>query len=67
MLTGEPASLQAARAGAQVDGDLAALVEVAAYSLGRPAQLPDVEAQGLTGEIAAHALSARAGGPAGVG
>ncbi len=60
VLTGEPASLQAARAGAVADGDLAALIEVAAYSLGRPAQLPDVEAQGLTGEIAAHALSARA-------
>jgi tetratricopeptide (TPR) repeat protein len=60
VLTGEVSSLDAARAGAIADGDLAALVEVAAYSLGRPAALPDVQALGLTGEIAAHVLSARA-------
>jgi tetratricopeptide (TPR) repeat protein len=60
VLTGEPASLELARSGA--DGDLDALVAVAAYSLGRgPAQLlPDPDAAGLTGEVAAHVLAARA-------
>lgn len=77
VLTGEESSLDAARAavsealsaGKPQDGadaasgaaDLAALVEVAAYSLGRPAQLPDdADLAELTGEIAAHVLSARA-------
>lgn len=58
VLTGEPTSLALARDGAT--GDLAALVAVAAYSLGQAtaAELPD--AQGLDGEIAAHVLAARA-------
>jgi len=58
VLTGEPASLQQAGDGAT--GDLAALVAVAAYSLGqRPASdLPDPD--GVTGEVAAHVLAARA-------
>jgi tetratricopeptide (TPR) repeat protein len=58
VLTGEAASLELARAGAT--GDLAALVAVAAYCLGRAdaADLP--EPGGLDGEVAAHVLAARA-------
>jgi tetratricopeptide (TPR) repeat protein len=58
VLTGEPGSLETARTGAT--GDHAALVAVAAYSLGRgsAAELPD--AAGLDGEVAAHVLAARA-------
>jgi tetratricopeptide (TPR) repeat protein len=60
VLTGEPSSLATARAAAATvaDTDLAALVEIAAFSLGLPAELPD--AGQLTGELAAHALAARA-------
>lgn len=56
VLTGEPASLAAARAGAA--GDLAALVEVAAFALGHVDHLPD--ADGLDREVRAHVLAARA-------
>ena len=56
VLTGEPGSLAAARAGA--DGDLAALVEVAAFALGHVDALPDADA--LDGEVRAHVLAARA-------
>ena len=60
VLTGEPASLAAAAAGAEGDRDLAALVAVAAYALGRApsATLPDPA--GLDGEVAAHVLAAHA-------
>ncbi|MBI4940098.1 MAG: hypothetical protein HY830_05060, partial [Actinobacteria bacterium] len=56
VLTGEPSSLELARAGA--DGDLAALVEVAAYALGHTDRLPDADA--LDGEVRAHVLAATA-------
>lgn len=56
VLTGEPGSLAAARAGA--DGDLAALVGVAAYALGDADALPDPDA--VDGEVRAHVLSAHA-------
>ncbi len=58
VLTGEPASLAAARAGAQGDPVLAALVEVAAYCQGA-SDVP-VDPTGLDGEVAAHALAALA-------
>ena len=63
VLTGEPASLALARSGAggsDERGDLAALVAVAAYSLGHgPAsELPDPD--GVQGEVAAHVLAAHA-------
>jgi tetratricopeptide (TPR) repeat protein len=62
VLTGEPASLELAHAGATAegDGDLAAVVAVAAYSLGHgPASdLPDPS--GVEGEVAAHVLAAHA-------
>jgi len=58
VLTGEAASLGLARAGAT--GDLAALVTVAAYSLGQAAAADLPEVDGLAGEVAAHVLAARA-------
>lgn len=73
VLTGEESSLRLARAGAE--GDLAALVEVAAFALGHADGLPDVAAppdpeslaaegiaagSGPTGELAAHVLTAHA-------
>jgi tetratricopeptide (TPR) repeat protein len=69
VLTGEPASLELARSGVSggegaggdpAQGDLAALVAVAAYSLGHgPASdLPDPA--GVGGEVAAHVLAAHA-------
>jgi tetratricopeptide (TPR) repeat protein len=60
VLTGDAGSVELARAGAT--GDLAALVAVAGYSLGHgPAgQLPDPDAAGLDGEVAAHVLAAHA-------
>lgn len=65
VLTGDQTSLQTARTAAAAEGDaeLAALIEVAAYSLGCPADLPEasaIESGALTGEIAAHVLAARA-------
>jgi tetratricopeptide (TPR) repeat protein len=60
VLTGEAGSLDLARDAAADDSDLAALVAVVAYSLGRStaAELPDPAA--LTGEVAAHVLAAHA-------
>ncbi|MGF1664416.1 MAG: hypothetical protein ACFCVG_18460 [Kineosporiaceae bacterium] len=56
LLTGAPASLTLARRDAT--GDLAALVEVAAYALGHADHLPGPD--GLDGEVLAHVLAARA-------
>ena len=62
VLSGEATSLTLARSGAELDqdGDLAAVVEVAAYTLGHPAVLPDVEDTKLDLEVAAHVHAARA-------
>jgi tetratricopeptide (TPR) repeat protein len=56
LLTGEPSSLALARRDAT--GDLAALVEVAAFALGHGDALPDPA--GLDAEVLAHVLAARA-------
>jgi tetratricopeptide (TPR) repeat protein len=59
VLTGEPSSLELARATAS--GQLAALVEVAAFALGHADALPDAgEGSGLDGELGAHVLTAHA-------
>jgi tetratricopeptide (TPR) repeat protein len=56
LLTGDETSLALARRDAS--GDLAALVEVAAYALGHADDLPPTD--GLDGEVLAHVLAARA-------
>jgi tetratricopeptide (TPR) repeat protein len=58
LLTGETSSLDIARAASAGDPHLAALVEVAAYTLGHSDSLPS--ADGLTGEVASHVLAATA-------
>lgn len=58
LLTGETTSLELARAASAGDPHLAALVEVAAFTLGHSDVLPSPH--GLTGEVAAHVLAAMA-------